>query len=179
MEISSAALVQLIREPLTALYKRWAPEFLSRVRKPKDRWIGLVEVRDLARNSGWDFTKEPLLLLDLKNALSEAGRLGTLTFIGRPYEGLSDRYSYAQARIEIPKESWANMQVSPDGFIDLDCHDNAQTRVHLRNPIGKDAYTDIYIDRRAGKLWLRTEAALVKGQTAANEAAYEEARKRR
>jgi hypothetical protein len=179
MELNSTAVVQFFKESVVALYRRWAPEVRARLLKPKDKWIAMLELRDVAGKQGWDFKQDSLQLLDLMNAISEAGRLGTLMFIGRPYEGLSDRFLYAQARIEIPKEAWANMQLSADGFIDLDCADNAKTRLQRRNPIGEDVYADIYADRRAAKLWLRTDAALVRGRTAAKEVAWEAEHRRR
>jgi hypothetical protein len=136
--------------------------------KTRDTRISLLELRVLAAERGWDFTGQPLLLLDLKYALTQAGRLGTLVFFGkRAYGGLSARAIDALASESVPQSAWSNLQLGDVGFTDIGCADNQKVELQLVNPLGQKVYIDIFTDRRSAKRWLRTEAALVKGRTAA------------
>jgi hypothetical protein len=129
-------------------------------------WMGLMELRRRAETLDWKLReKGSLQILDLKDALSDAGRLGTLSFAGRPFSnGMSDRYLHTYGRKKIGIPEWENLVVSPDAFINLECEDNEKTRLIKANPFGEIAFADIFVERARAIRWLKSDAVRSRGK---------------
>jgi hypothetical protein len=151
---------------VTAGYAVWVVqnelhEWLYRLRPSE--LMPLVELRDLAPTYGWDFGEPSLQVLDLMRALNEAGARGLLQFYARENPD-STALIRGRPRALVLVDEWRNLQLSPNGFIVLECQDNMLTELHKRKPFGEKTHSDVYVMRRHVRRWLRRHAREFRGQ---------------
>ncbi|WP_119303892.1 hypothetical protein [Dongia deserti] len=112
---------------------------------------------------GWDFTSDhSLQLLDIADAIRQAGADGELRIWGRNRKGDFDPLTLAEPLLLLPPEHWRDHQIDPMPLIgpyeDID--------VCSYRPGGdRDRpYADLHVDRDEARHWLRTSAAKFKGR---------------
>ena len=125
----------------------------------------LIELRNMAVGSGWDFGNTSRHPNDLVRALDEAGVRGLLTFYARDTSDTTNpALLRSRPRKKIKPDDWENLRFGIEGIAPLSCDDNMQTRLYRMNPYNELAYSDVHVERAAVKQWLKGPAAEFKGK---------------
>lgn len=142
----------------------WPQIKISETSPSLDR-IPCTALLSTAAGAGWDFTSpESLHLLDMQDAMRQAGADGTLKIWGKRNKWTSDELMRKELLEIIPADHWKEHFVHLFATKDDD-NFNVYSWSPTTNPFGKRAYVDLYVERPQAMAWLRRDAASFKGRT--------------
>lgn len=128
--------------------------------------LTITAIRDKAARQGWTFEDPSLQIIDLTNALRQAGMDGALKFWGRPITGPFDKLVRDEPLILLEPAIWRTHQFSYGMLGELE--DNFYCRI--TDPINQNAmkYGDIHVEKVTGLRWLKMDAAKERGKKKEN-----------
>jgi hypothetical protein len=125
-----------------------------------------TEVLSVATSLGWDFSDSSLNLLDLQEAVRQAGSDGVLTMWGKIAKYTSNNLLQMEPFEKIPAGHWAEYHIhlfaarSGDNF-------NVYSWSPAAKPFGTKGYVDLHAESSQVMPWLRRDAVQFKGKTKA------------
>ncbi len=123
----------------------------------KSRLMTIVELRNEAKSAGWNFIDPSIQILDLADALREAGSLGDLVIFGRKDQMFGD-LQRRQPLVEIPATHWSENWINAVFLTDESGRDdNYDVRSYSVDTKG---FCDLHVERQQALKWLRLEASL-------------------
>lgn len=129
---------------------------------PSSKPITIIDLMNRALKCGWNITEDNLEILDLMDALHEAGCRGDLVFCGRRADSDFDNLVRNRPRVNIPRDEWEGLYIdwSPglitsDGTIEI-AQENFLIAAVMRTSQRGYAYKDLHIVGNKGlNKWLR------------------------
>lgn len=122
----------------------------------------MLELRNLAAKRGWDFVSGTSLhVLDLVDAIRQAGVDARLMFYGRPDRNMFRSLTEAEPLDAITREHWKEFQIEAMSF--MRAEKNFDIKTYSMRQSHEKGFADVHVDRAAIR-WLRTEAEAWKGR---------------
>jgi hypothetical protein len=123
-----------------------------------------TELLSVAASLGWDFSGDSLHLLDLQEAVRQAGADGTLSVWGKLARFSSENLLRMEPFEKIPSDHWKEHHVHLFAARNAD-NFSVYSWSPAAKPFGTRGYVDLHIESTQAMSWLRRDAAQFKGKT--------------
>lgn len=125
--------------------------------------ISLVTLRDKASMQGWNFSDpNSLHIIDLCDALRQAGLDGTLRFWGKSNRDLPSDLLDGEPLVEIPAEHWKNFWI--DWTALAQAQDGKLAFTYYPGGSKQEGFVDVHVSKNALGSWLKVDAAKYRGR---------------
>jgi hypothetical protein len=139
--------------------------------RPTNKLISLLFFLQIASKKGWNILgKDSLEIIDIADALREAGSNGDLIFYGREVaRNVSETIAMNKPRLEIPQEVWRDYSIQTLAAVDYNgqkkfAEDNYSVLACNLGDRDQVQYKDLHVYSRNAEKWIKATQKYFKGR---------------